>query len=279
MGCQRTHAFASMRSLHGFAIVVSLERGSASSMGDPHERVLEFSRPSHVYRTCDVRCMRKLAEVVKEFVRGEIRGFLRRRGSDGAMVQYGAGCTLAQTRSRFRVHVGNIDVKRSGRATHEWLVQRAFFLSGRGHRMAAIAEPCILHDKSAWSHFAAHRAFMALPREVGVRGLILHHLIYDRAMWGALSRRQRQLHAAKHEQERLRLMDGDARLSSMLSFFTSVPCVNHDVHSSLRWATGQLFDDTNTARAMFLSVYVGYNNAWGRELMWEAVGHVDSYAC
>ena len=59
-------------------------------MGDPHERVLEFSRPSHVYRTCDVRCMRKLAEVAKEFVRGEIRGFLRRHESDGVMVQYGA---------------------------------------------------------------------------------------------------------------------------------------------------------------------------------------------
>ena len=77
-----------MRSWHGFAIVVSIERGSVASMGDPHERVLDFSMPSHVYRTCDVRGMRKLAEVVEEHIRGVIRYFLRRHESEGVMVQF-----------------------------------------------------------------------------------------------------------------------------------------------------------------------------------------------
>jgi hypothetical protein len=267
-----------MHSLHGFAVAAFLDQGSSTSM-EAHSRVLEWGRPSNVYRTCDLRGMRKLCEVVKEYLRGEVRNFLRRHESEGVMVQYGSGCTPLMTRSRYRYTVGNIRVQRSGRATHEWLVQRAFLLSGRGHRMAALAEPCILLNKTGWVHFAAYRAFMPLPREVGMRGLILHHHIYDRAIWGALSRYQRQLHVAKHEQERLQRDEGDAHLSSLLSFFTSVPCVNHDVHSSLRWATGQLFDDPNTARAMFLNVCVGYTNIWGREFTWEAVGLVYSYAC
>lgn len=170
------------------------------------------------------------------------------------LLTYGSDCTPIVTRRQFRASFQDLQVRRSGKTCGEWLIQRAFVLSGDNERLVVLAEPKLLQDKSAWTHVAAFRQLLPLPREIGHKGLCVCHHIYDRAICTAMERHHKELHCARKLFDESNMRPGDARLSALLTWCLTVPCVNHDAHNSLKWAIAPWCDSKVCMRNLFITI-------------------------
>ena len=157
--------------------------------------VLNYARPSLRLEEIDRSLCKQLASAIQDWMRSRAEMSLMVHRHKAVVLQYGADCTPLVTRRRYTMRSGDLAVQRTGSRVGEWLVQRACVLASTGERIVILAQPRILADKSAWSHFACWREFLPLPREYNARGLVLHHHVYDRAIFASVSRHQLQMHS------------------------------------------------------------------------------------
>lgn len=225
---------------------------SAVRIMDVVAGILSYARPSCVCSWRDLCRINKLCEISKWLLRHVALRLIRQHQTDPLLITYGSDCTPLVVRHRYSSTCKHLAVGRSGRSSGEWLVQRCFILTAAGDRTALFTEPRLLEDKTAWTHFAAYRELLPSGRECGHSGLIVQHFVYDRAVWSAMTRHHRQLAMARKLHEEATMHPGRARLSWLLSWTTSVACVNHDAHNSLRWAATSFFDCKDTCRRLFI---------------------------
>lgn len=223
-------------------------------MEDARALILRFSQPSLVCSSRDVGRICRLVEICKWLQRSVARAFLQRHAEAPVLITYGSDCTPLVTKRRFVEGWRDLCVRRSGMSSGDWLIQRVFLLSGDGERQTVVEEPKLLEDKSAWAHWAAFRNCFQLGREAGHSGLCVSHQVYDRAICSAMTRHHKQMHLARKLFEETTAPPGQARLSWLLSWCTTVACVNHDVHNSLRWAIAPWCESKSCMRGLFITL-------------------------
>lgn len=179
---------------------------------------------------------------------------MQAHASDPLLIQYGADRTPLVIRHRCASAWRHLSVGRSGRSVGEWLVERCFLVTADGRRTVLFCEPKLLADKTAWTHFVAFRRLLPLGREVRHTGLILRHFVYDRAVSSAMTRHVRQLMETRRIFEEGHMPEGRARLSFLLSWTTSVACVNHDARNSLRWGLLGIYASKDKLRSLYITI-------------------------
>lgn len=216
--------------------------------------ILAYARPTFVCNWRDLCRINRLAEICVWLLRALAIQFVQDHSDDPLLIQYGADATPLVIRHRYASSWRHLSVGRSGRSVGEWLVQRCFLVAADGARTVLFCEPKLLADKTAWSHFQAFRRLLPLGRELGHSGLILQHFVYDRAVSSAMTRHVRQLLEARRVFEEGFMPEGRAHLSSLLSWCTSVACVNHDAHNALRWGLLSFYDSKDNLRSLYICI-------------------------
>lgn len=138
----------------------------------------------------------KLAEVLKDFMRSQVRNLVQRPNGRPLLCSYSSDGTPLLTKQRFRAKlVGKQKpIVRVGGQCHEYLIQQAFvrFLDAEGmpHIVAQLRDPAPLASgKSAWHVFTAGREFIPSLREMSHGGIAIQHMAFDRALHKPLVRR------------------------------------------------------------------------------------------
>jgi hypothetical protein len=200
----------------------------------------------------DIRIVCKIAEVAKTFLDTLARCFVRDRQYQAIAVVFGSDTTPLRTRQRWLSKVDELLVVRSSVRTDDWLIQRCFLYDGFGNRATVLPDPVLLADKTAWSHFEAQRRLFPLPRQLGHRGIALHHHVWDGAVKSACERAARQLHSAHHLHTASIETDGETILLQLRSWVTCVRCILHVCHNGLRWAISEWINDKDLTRSCWI---------------------------
>lgn len=204
--------------------------------GAPHALVSEFTSAFASCDKDDVRMLHKLASVASEFLRARAEAFIRDRPHDPVCVVYGSDCTPLRTRERWLLVCDGCLVVRSSRKSSEWLIQRLFIYDHLGRRVCLVPDPVPMSDKTVWTHFQAQRQLLRLPRELGHRGIAIHHHVWDGAVHSACTKATRRFHEALHQHQATQMSSGEAVLSRLRSWVTSICCVLHVCHNAQKWS-------------------------------------------
>ena len=130
-------------------------------------------------------------------------------------------------------------VLRKGQLAQELLMQRLVLRTppdlSTDHMRMVFAEPVSLASgKGMWHVFSAACKFAPLPRGLGHKGPLIHHICADRAQLSAVSRLLQG--RTRLYYEKLSSSSSTSALLPELDFFLSCGCALHDVHNSLKWA-------------------------------------------
>ena len=230
-------------------------------MFDMRRRILQFAQPSLVLSAVLLSEVVKLCEVLKYFLKHTVDQLIERNGSRPLLEVYSSDCTPLRVKTVHKASWELLHVLRSGRSSLEWLQQRYWLKSASGESAVYFVDPRLMADKTAWSHHAAYVDLLPMARTKH-KGLVFNHHVYDRAVCSACARIQWQRHVAYDEFLRNEAQDEDLiELRLRLSMFTSVGCMAHDLHGSLRWAMAEFFDDKAAQRGMWI-VFESVKNAY-----------------
>lgn len=218
--------------------------------------LLEYTRPSAVLQKRDADRVNKLAAMVRGYLLGRARRFVRASSGHALLFQYSSDCTPLSMRRRYHAQVDGYDVRRSGRATDECLVQIGFLTDVSGRCAVVLDRPLLMQDKTAITHWAAAAAFFENPRLDGGHDdiLVLHH-VYDRALMTSLRRLHEQHLSLQLDQHQENLQDdGLAHLHELTTWQTCVGCCCHDIHGGLRWSVHSYVKDRSLMKSTFISI-------------------------
>ena len=201
--------------------------------------VAELHRFGHVSSICtssDIDRCCKLAEVCKEFLKTNLTKIVRQRSQQPLLLAFGSDCTPLTTQEQVKASWQHFEVRRRGRSCHEYLIQRIFAQDVSGNCAAYFVDPLVMGDKGAWAHWQAQRDFFPLGRELGHQFILISHHCWDRAIFSACDRHQRQLHEAMRQHHSSTKDAGEAHLEWLCSWYTGVSCILQDIQNSLKWS-------------------------------------------
>ena len=92
---------------------------------------------------------------------------------------------------------------------------------------------------------------MMLPREEQHIGLHVCCYVWDRAVYAACDRHQRQLIHASEQQAR---GQGKSKLDSLRCWYVSAACCNHDGHNGLKWGSMKHISNRGLTRDVFIVI-------------------------
>jgi hypothetical protein len=121
----------------------------------PSSESLRLSQPSHRCVGADAFHASKLCEIGKAFLRSRVENFLRRHSHSPMSVSYQSDATPEITVERFATNVDGHRIVRNGKRTGEYLLERLFACSATGEHCVMFRDPCMLSDKTAWTHLTA----------------------------------------------------------------------------------------------------------------------------
>ena len=142
---------------------------------------------------------------------------------------------------------GDVAVVRFGKQCIDWFMHRVFLQDVQGRTTVVLSDP-IFGDKTAWSHWSAYRQLLPLPRERAVPQRPLHHHVFDRAIWSALTRHLRETHSLVDQQLRQTVEATERKLMRLKTWMTSVACKNHDTHNGLKLSLFQFTSNKEPLR-------------------------------
>lgn len=214
----------------------TMSRALSAEGCQPHREALAFSRPSLVLDGSDWNSVERLWHTLKFFLRTQIDQWFRHRLQEPIAEVYSSDATPLVCCERYTQKYEDFLVRRRGKSSGDWLIERYFVLDTKGSAKVWFSEPRPLGDKTAWAHYQAQVAAMPLARQRGHTGIVVSHHIWDRAVASACERHQRQRHAAYQMSIETQCSEGEAVLTELLSWFTSVGCCAHDTHNALKWS-------------------------------------------
>ena len=225
------------------------KRAQVSAVADHNEQPREVDR---------------LADALRIFTRAEARRLVVGAQGVPILVSYSNDGTPLSVRKRVVLPGVAGSMTREGGASHELLCQRAMYrtrdrTTGGWQTVAMIRDPVpLVHGKGAGPVFSAAVEFLPTLRQMGHRGIAIHHYAFDRALHAPLVRRFKQHHArlapqwaAPTEPEA-----GPARLfpPALLEWVLDTGCCNHDVHNGLKWSLLQYLTDDAFMKDTFLVI-------------------------
>ena len=225
--------------------------------------------------------VRRLSLLIRHWTVFSAERFVQTRRDDSLLCQYGSDCTPLVSREQFHVGSGVLDVRRSGKASHEYLIQRLFITGSGGRTVSVLDIPYIMPQKTAFAHFNASRKFMQNARELGHRGRLVDFQKYDRAIMTAMRRLVTKFWSAYHDKEREDLGERAAYISWITHWVEVHGCFCHDLNGGLKWSVLCFSNDKEVMRKTFLvmeSLRHGYNLLvkWGAVWMVHFIDYTDA---
>jgi len=228
----------------------------------------------------DVQRIGLLAEVGQQYQRILVRKAAHAAKGAPMLMSYSADGTPALLKHQVKQQSpSGSSVLRSGRASHELLVQTLFCRrvdgTGKVHTVALLHAPVPLtNGKTAMAQYAVGREFIPDLRREGHRGIQICHFAFDRACYSALARLWRQHHQASTAEGGSN--EGGDPLASpvlldLLTWVVATPCAVHDTHNGLKWSLFFYCQQTDVLKDVFvvieslrncLDLLHGYLGAW-----------------
>jgi hypothetical protein len=178
--------------------------------------------------------------------------FVSEHACDTIILQYGSDVTPLVTKERYEAKFDGLHVIRGGHSTQEYLIQRVFVQALTGPAVAIMEVPIAMGDKTAFAHFAACRALLKTPREMGHSGLCISFHKYDRAIQTPLDRLHRKFQAALDDKSSEDLHLGQSYRLWITNWWFCVGCFAHDCHGGLKWSILNFTKDKECMRSTFL---------------------------
>lgn len=226
------------------------------------EAIRRFSKPSTCLEKRDIDQVHKACHVLRDGLRQRALRYIMDNRDQTMLIQYGSDCTPLVTRERYQHEVLGVKVRRGGRCSQEFLVQRWFAETVSGSSIGLVEVPLPLVSKTAYVHFGAKRELLKSPRECGHQGLVIEFHKYDRAVKSALGRLHLQFSMAWDDQQYESRHPGEAHRLHLLHWFFCEACAAHDTHNGLKWSVLNFTKDKECMRSSFLvheSLRQGYH--------------------
>lgn len=204
---------------------------------------LEFCRAGKVIQADEDTQVLRLAVALQQHLKEGALGLVKRAGKQPVLFSYSSDATSLLCQSVARESTGELVVVRSGKVLHELLMQRGIVKTtsstGKGD-MALLYHPPVplTSGKSVWHLFGAGCKFFPLLREVGHPGIVLYHVVADRAVQKPLERMFSQRAQAYYTPGLGPDLGPESSLLEASDLFLSTGCAAHDGHNSLKWALG-----------------------------------------
>ena len=99
------------------------------------------------------------------------------------------------------------------------------------------------YDGGQVCSYGAARDLIGLVLECGLRGLNIQHDVMDRAVYTAQNRLLRQTHALKLREISASMDECTGKMLSLMSWYVSSGCVDHDIHNALKWSIHSQLED------------------------------------
>ena len=201
-----------------------------------------------------------LSEVAKALMWEKAAGVVRRAGNGPVLYSYQSDGAPALTHRRWvhKLEGTSKKVRRSGGASTEYLLQKAFVLTQReigGTEVVALfAEPRPLsHGKDTWCMYTAARDFFPTLRKLGHRGIALSHYSFDRAVFSACGRKLLQMHMERECVSSVR-NPADGALLALTDWQVLTPCCNHDIQNAMTWSLSRHIESTEGLKDLFIAI-------------------------
>eukprot|EP00974_Lingulodinium_polyedra_P119137 11170003-Lingulodinium_polyedra.AAC.1 len=128
---------------------------------------------------------------------------------------------------------------------------------GAARTAAVLREPLALtNGKGALPVFAATIDFVDTLREMGHKGIAVHHYCFDRALCSALGRllQQHHLSMANSEEASSSSNTNQGTLQYLAEWIVVNGCCNHDVHNALHWGLFQYFPNPEVVKDVYIAI-------------------------
>ena len=128
-----------------------------------------------------------LSTIAEDFLLDDVRRYMRRHSGDPLLCWYSIDGTPLKTRQRWTLDWEHMVVRRLGRSSKGYAVQR-IFVKAQGDRACLFIALGIREDKSSWSSLQCFQDMMPLPSSDGHEGLVLIIVMADRALLSSIAR-------------------------------------------------------------------------------------------
>ena len=246
--------FAPCFVLKGVWPMTSFSQQVASSM---FETIRKYSQTSASVPKDDTNGVFKLCICLKDFLKQNARDLVQDAADLPVLCSYSSDGTPIRTTMRITAALGKGTRRREGKATHEYLMQLAFYrsldLGGDSKTAVVMTGPVPLtHGKSSNAIFACGRSFFKTLREDGHQGIAIHHYSFDRAGYESLLRLFKGLHATLAPTYGDAGNPGSATLLDLMEWVVGTPCALHDGHNALKWALHMYFKDPQLLKDIYI---------------------------
>ena len=227
---------------------------------DPSSSFLEFGKPGKTLSPTERHKAAQLTEGLKAFLHDQAASFVVESGVLPILRSYSSDCTPIKAKKRIVASAGETRVVRVGGSGQEYLLQAGFLqyqdAQGDWKTVVVLRDPVLMSTgKDHLKLFAAGRAFLPMLRELGHRGLVVEHMVFDRAAFSALNRIFRQQHTAIHADLPPDVPGAESpALLSLLCWVVGTGCCSHDAHNALHWALHQDTPDISVHKDLHIVV-------------------------
>lgn len=232
-----------------------MSSSSSSCHLDFKSFVSRVARSGQSLSSTEVRHLRRLCEVCKDFLKDRWRSLIAPHAAEPALVSYSCDSTPLVTRESFRKEWGvgeKLRVTRRGRQLGHYDVQRCWFRSG-GEVGVLFSEPLLLEDQTAKTHMTAYLELVGYARSLGHRGLLISHHVEDRALVGPMSKLFRMYLASVDAEQASGSSTIERDLLRLMHWKVSSGCICHDVHNGMKLGQLQTFE-TETIKSSYVTV-------------------------
>ncbi|CAK0861146.1 unnamed protein product [Prorocentrum cordatum] len=225
---------------------------------DADESITRFAKASHSLNRDEITQVQTVCEVAKEVCRRAVAAVVRDAEHGACLQSCSSDGTPIQVSQRVsaRLPSGKV-VKRFGRSSHEFLVGvqlvRHVAPSGELRTAAQIRDPVPLtHGKTAPRQFEAGRSQWPTLRQLGHRGAVVQHYVWDRAGITAMSRLTHQYHELLAPQFSTSLRSHHTL--RLLEFVVITACSAHDCQNAFKWSLPDNFGDPDVLRDVYIGI-------------------------
>lgn len=153
-----------------------------------HELLLRYAKPSLTLEKRDLDKVHKLSSMLVWFLRERGIRFMQKRKGRPLLYQYSSDVTPLMTTVSYRMNKKGLGVRRRGKKSSEYLVQRLFLADAGGDVATVLERPLIMDDKCAITHWFAAGQLFPGGLDLGHDNILVVHHCYDRALAGPLGR-------------------------------------------------------------------------------------------
>jgi hypothetical protein len=209
--------------------------------GSIRDLYVEFSKASKVLQDDEDFLAAKLAETLKQFLRDKALACVKNAGAEPVLFCYSADETALLCQHVASGSSSGLTVVRKGKVLASLLMQVGWLktrsAAGKGTMTFLRSDPVHLSTgKSSWKVYGASCKFFPMLRSTGFRGIVIFHLVADRALHTALARKLASRAKAFYDPRFGPDLGDEATLLEKTEIFLSLGCAAHDCQNALKWA-------------------------------------------